>query len=61
MKRDIERYTMPEAQMFQEGSKLLRLKVSICTVSPRQEAMRLIGERTNKYLENIIQLISHPQ
>ena len=34
---------------------------SIITVSPRQEATRLIGERPNLYSENIIQLISHPQ
>ena len=31
------------------------------TVTPRQEATRLIGERPNLYSENVIQLISHPQ
>ena len=31
------------------------------TVSPRQEATRLIGEQPNLHSENIIQLTSHPQ
>ena len=29
-------------------------------LSPRQEATRLLGERPILYLENVIQLISHP-
>ena len=33
----------------------------ICTVSPWQEAARLIGEQPNLYSENIIHLICHPQ
>ena len=32
-----------------------------CTGSPRQEATQFKGEQPNFYLENIIQMISHPQ